>query len=346
MKTSSTTSLWSWALLACLWILSVTVTATEGDYLRPQPPHSRQLQSPSRIVNSKDFKTCQEAVFNHIASCTNNNFMFVTTLGDANTSFSTEFLYYYVRTIWLTFFSNRRMIFLRTKRHWQYDCPEQLGWFCYFTKHSYCPDTVTEVKDMDISHPRNSRDKWGVPGPKMIDRNQIADIYYHPSGQTIAFHMLLGVYKPMFNNLTMSYFNQTSLMTSQVGACSIQKDDWIQFHDIIGMMVKYAFQLNPHTLLKVNQINKVYASLWKTSSTRFASLCLRSQDEFAQHGNNNLQREDQLILFNSSLVVKHFLTSLQNHTVSNRGKQLSPIQDVYICKLALSLLFVVNCCIY
>ena len=92
---------------------------------------------------------CFTQVLRSSQACTNTDVLHVGTMGGGS-GLGSEFLAYYIKSLMSAVSLNKRMVYLKSGRKWEYDCPSKAGWACYFDIGSQCPDSIVDysaVKD-------------------------------------------------------------------------------------------------------------------------------------------------------------------------------------------------------
>jgi hypothetical protein len=46
----------------------------------------------------------------------------------------------------------RRLVYVTTKRNWEYDCPHKHGWGCYLDFKTKCSDGIVDSNQLDFSN--------------------------------------------------------------------------------------------------------------------------------------------------------------------------------------------------
>lgn len=119
---------------------------------------------------------CFEELLAKSQSCDNPALMYVSLEGGGS-GLGSEFNMYLVYALIDAVRKNKRMVYFNSRRHWEYDCAEKLGWGCYLT--FPCNNTYgVAVRDMDFSHERTSvhdRDEVKREYPFLFEK--VRDMY-------------------------------------------------------------------------------------------------------------------------------------------------------------------------
>lgn len=143
-----------------------------------------KLTASSGYQNTKSYRQCIETLFNLTQRCHNPYHAYTTTLSPPNSTFGHEFNHYLLRSLWHAFLANRRLKYLISKRDWDFDCHQKLGWACYLHFSPQCDMSMVEPKNMSLIYVRHSSRPLQQPGPHVADRNRIDAMYFHQTGTT------------------------------------------------------------------------------------------------------------------------------------------------------------------
>ena len=103
------------------------------------------------FLSAFDLVSCSECLTTSLQKsqdCSNKKFLYFMTEG-VSSGFGSEFNYYFVHALLRGICENRRIVFVRSKRDWPYDCPSKSGWACYLD--FPCPDSVIEFSAIEFS---------------------------------------------------------------------------------------------------------------------------------------------------------------------------------------------------
>lgn len=128
-------------MMALLWCLLILVWMELG-WTAPQLPTSNASQ-PTPL------SACLDTVLSLTQSCENDNKAYATLMGHTS-GFGSEFLAYLMNSLFTAMINNRRLVFLRSKRPWEYDCANKAAWGCYFTMGA-CEDNLVDPAGIDLS---------------------------------------------------------------------------------------------------------------------------------------------------------------------------------------------------
>lgn len=93
--------------------------------------------------------SCLDTVLSLSQSCENDNKAYATLMGHTS-GFGSEFLAYLMNSLFTAMINNRRLVFVRSKRPWEYDCANKAAWGCYFTM-APCEDNLVDPAGIDLS---------------------------------------------------------------------------------------------------------------------------------------------------------------------------------------------------
>lgn len=274
----------------------------------------------SATTTTTPFRQCFEALVNLTQRCDNHNFFYSTTMGFGQ-GFGSEFNMYFIKSMIRAVLSNRRYVYLDSKRPWEYNCAENSGWACYFSIPP-CTDGVARSKDLDFSV-RPSADKYESPGSVLFDREEMGDYIFRNNEFLNAMRKL---------SATKAY---KDLLPS--GVCSGLPDDTVFYaSDLGGPSAQRLFHFNNRTTIGVQGINARYEHL---SRKPYASMFMRLTDKQGE-----MPEEDWALISNTTFVAYRFLEVLHNHTVKH-GLKPGHLRDIYMGMFYQCLLFVYICLI-
>lgn len=262
-------------------------------------------------------RICLETIVNLTQSCSNKNYVYSTTMG-IGSGFASEFNFYLIKSMLFGVFSNRRLIYLISKRTWEYDCPEQLGWACYLS-FGTCPDRIVEPKDMDFSTLYSPHLRLKQSGPAYFDRPQISEMQYTPDYyMNVINAMKTSVYEEEFTALFKQQQQQSG--SNNTAICDIQTED-IHKNDLAGILSNVLFQFNNKTKQGIATINNRYSHL---HNRPYAGFLLRLTDKI-----DEVPEVDWPYLFNMNTVANRFLEVLHNYT-GTHPKTGNAIKDIFL----------------
>ena len=190
------------------------------------------------LVQFTAASSCFQALLNKTQSCDNHNILYVTTQG-VGSGLGSEFNYYFIYSLISAMVSERRMVFVISNRHWEYDCPHRHGWACYL--HFPCHDSVINASMIDLSNMKNGfHEKDQLPREPPVIRNKVAEAY----------HELFGA----------------------DSSCDIDKANPTIMTAIAG---RHLYHLNDHTL----QFTRSFNARYGLDNSKYLSLQLRLDDK-------------------------------------------------------------------
>lgn len=204
--------------------------------------------------NDEYSSDCLYAILEKTQSCENTNILYVTTMGQSS-GLGSEFNSYLVPSLLEAMFENRRMVYLKSKRPWEYDCPSKSGWACYLN--FLCALNGVDYKDIDLSNQGDVHNPFLFPGSSFLSN--------HPSTEL---HNKIPKLQQMFDAFKKE---KISLSASQ---CDINK---ITRTVLLSIAAKYLYKLNVDTKMAVRKINSRYAELHRSG---YYSLQFRMTDKF------------------------------------------------------------------
>jgi hypothetical protein len=162
---------------------------------------------------------------------------------------------------------------LISKRGWEYDCPQRLGWACYLS-FGHCPDRIAEPKDMVFSTIFSPFLKLKQSGPAYFDRPQINEMQYNPDLYVNVINAFTSsVYIDEFTALwKQQQLQDLSANTTSNRLCKTIEIQDIHRNDIAGIISNFLFQFNNQTTLGIAAINNRYSHL---HNRPYASVLLR-----------------------------------------------------------------------
>lgn len=118
---------------------------------------------------------CMLAILNKTQSCENKNILYVPTLG-VGSGLGSEFNFYLIYSLIHAMAYKQRLVFVKTGRRWEYDCPEINGWACYLD--FPCNDSVIKSNEINLSNEQNSLlDKDSISRDPRDVRNKLGEAY-------------------------------------------------------------------------------------------------------------------------------------------------------------------------
>ena len=175
---------------------------------------------------------CFVEALNRTQSCSNQNILYVTTMGGGS-GLGSEFNAYLVPSLLTAIANQRRMVYVRTKRKWEYDCSTESGWACYLN--FPCEEQGIEMTNVDLSQRYLKNDDSSLKFPNMTPiqlnaprNNQLYDVINSvslPDGRSCK-----GLVKPTTFSVTM----------------------------LTSMAARFLYQLNSQTKAAIRQLNTQY----------------------------------------------------------------------------------------
>lgn len=176
---------------------------------------------------------CIETALSVSQDCSNNRKIYFSIEG-RSVGFGSEFNYYLTHTILDAIFENRRLVNIRTGDMWPYDCPQRIGWSCFFQYQ--CTDSV-------IPHLFQLE----------FDKRNV----FHK--QNLSVHDIPSIQNLLGDSFSKFYLQKESCDTSVLNITAIT-----------SIIAKYAFNLNENTLKFVNEFNAFY----KLDNIKYISILL------------------------------------------------------------------------
>lgn len=200
---------------------------------------------------------CLKSMIDLTQSCTSHNHLYVTTMGQTS-GIGSEFNAYLMNSLKTALIQNRRMIYLASKRPWEYDCEEKLGWACYFS-FLPCPDGNVSYCQMDLNQ-RNVHNRIKEPGSAFqLPETTAANI---PETLIDAMRTLHKAYEM---NDTICQLDSISVNNLKRGVLG-------------GIIATRLFQLNDVSRTAIDTLNAPYKDLVQPGR-KFASFQLRLTDK-------------------------------------------------------------------
>jgi hypothetical protein len=163
-----------------------------------------------------------------------------------------EFNAFLIPSLLTAIASNRRMVYFRSKRKWEYDCPDKSGWACYLS--FPCVESGVSMEELDYSQRYLINDQFSL----RIDN--MTSMQLHPPR----------------NAATYKFIN--SFVHPDGKKCNVD-DKSLSVTILTGMAARYLFQLNSGTHAAVRKINSRYRMRSHSSSRGYFALQLRLTDK-------------------------------------------------------------------
>jgi hypothetical protein len=229
---------------------------------------------------------CFEEMLAKSQACSNPRLLYVSLEGGGS-GLGSEFNHYLIYALLDAVRKNKRMVYFASKRKWEYDCPEHLGWGCYFN--FPCNNTQgVPVPEMDFSDPSTSvhdRDEVKRDYPQLFE--QIRDTY-------------MSVKKP------------------EEPDCRVD----IKQTQLTSMAAKYLYKLNHQTKHFADRFNGHYGI---PQGAEYLSLQIRAQDkkyemsneiwEWITHMKNTFEAIKPYVYPHDPKGFKHVYVSTDNCTM-------------------------------
>lgn len=280
----------------------------------PQPVSpARRTQITSTTTDNinkskhKSLRICFEHLINLTQRCANPNMLYASTMGYGS-GLGSEFNAYLLKCVLYAVITNRRFVYLNTKRKWEYNCHEQSGWSCYFGFPS-CSDNIANISQINLSltPTNNTKHFYEQPGSTYIDREEIENFDF----QQESFHYFIRRLVEVYN---------TSLPPN---ICTFAEEQIFYPAEVAGPISKHLFHLNNKTSHAVKVINHKYEHIARKP---YIGMLMRLTDKSGE-----MPKEDWEMLSNMSFIADRLITAWHNHTIKfNLGTNV--LHDVYVGK--------------
>ena len=187
---------------------------------------------------------CFIEALNRTQSCSNKNILYVTTMGGGS-GLGSEFNAYFIPSLLTAISEQRRMVYVRSKRKWEYDCASESGWACYLT--FPCEENGIEMANVDLSQRYLRNDDSSLKFPNMTSVQ------------------LLSPRNPRLYEV----INSVSVKGSR--SCK-GKVDFTSFSVtmLTSMAARFIYQLNSQTKAAIRQLNSHYKSILQSRMSYLA----------------------------------------------------------------------------
>ena len=196
---------------------------------------------------------CFIEALNRTQSCSNKNIIYVTTMGGCS-GLGSEFNAYFVPSLLTAIMQQRRMVYVRSKRKWEYDCASESGWACYLT--FPCEENGIEMTSVDLSQRYIRHDINSLQFPNMTSVQLIS-----PRN-----HKLYEVIDSVSVNGSKSCKGKVDFSTFSVTM-------------LTSMAARFLYQLNSQTKAAIRQLNSQYKSTILQSRMPYLAVQLRMTDK-------------------------------------------------------------------
>ena len=190
-------------------------------------------------VDSSSYSFPQECfieALNKTQSCDNKNIIYTTLMSGGG--LGSEFNTYLVPSLLTAVAYNRRLVYVRPKENWGYDCSSHYGWACYFI-------FSCEENGIDMAS---------------VDHRQIFTVRKKKHFQNMTSVQLLSVR----NNDILKIYSVINLMSLDKGGeriCAGQVNtSSLSVTMLMSMAARFLYQFNSETKLAIQHINRQYDS--------------------------------------------------------------------------------------
>jgi hypothetical protein len=213
------------------------------------------------IADRDDFPKCFTSALQWTQSC-NNTSPFYTTIIEKNSELGLEFGNYLSKALLFAVLHNRRLIYLKSKLEWSYDCPDKNGWACYLQ----FPCSDSHIYKQDIDYSTLIRHGHGIMD--LVERHQAKNFGYLCSEllKTIKIYNSSGY----IENIDCNGIVCNKIMEGQYSAIT----------------VPYLYHLNDPTKEAVERLNLRYHSLGRNNGPDYVGLHIRRTYEKSEMVSN------------------------------------------------------------
>ena len=187
---------------------------------------------------------CFIEALNRTQSCSNKNLLYVTTMGGGS-GLGSEFNAYFMPSLLTAIAEERRMVYVRSKRKWEYDCASESGWACYLA--FPCEENGIEMANVDLSQRYLRNDDSSLKFPNMTSVQLLAPR----------------------NNKIYEIINSVSVKGSR--SCKGKVDSsTFSVTMLTSMAGRFLYQLNSQTKAAIRQLNSHYKSILQSRMSYLA----------------------------------------------------------------------------
>ena len=229
------------------------------------------LHDASVANEHNSFGACLHKVIRVTQACDNMNVQYTPLLGESS-GLGSEYQAYLHKSFLLAILTNRRMVFLKNDKKWEYDCAEKSGWGCYLT-FGNCPDSIASAGQIVLSDTIPAIQNPENPISSVLDR-QFLELY--PTTTSTFNEKFTVLYKAL----------QKLGKVDKEAVCDITQ---MSFSNISAITTKHLFVYNNETKAAILALNKKnYKTLFSDSNPsrrigqypgNYVSLQIRTQDK-------------------------------------------------------------------
>lgn len=190
---------------------------------------------------------CFWSILREFQSCKNNHFHYATIQGIPSQGFGSEFNYNLIFHLINAIMLKQRLIFVKPLEQWEYDCPGNKGWACYFK--FPCDDSVIHSNLINITNEKSSLSQREA---------EIRDF------DTIIIK-LQNIYKELHKNDKIKVLCDISKLTPT---------------SLTSIAANYLYQLNSRTIHFIKSFNSFYNNNFYLS--KYIALQIRSTDKISE----------------------------------------------------------------
>lgn len=245
---------------------------------------------------------CVESALKASQSCSNQNKLYVTLMGQSS-GFGSEFIAYLIPSLFTSLYENRRFVYFVSKRPWEYDCSEKKSWACYFTFQP-CNDSVALPADIDISHMRNVHEPLVQAGSDFLLHETLISYGKDKQGEVLkrSETILKANKQPATESCTSNF--KTSVLA--------------------GLLARYLYNLTPATKQAVQLINQRYGHLVQHNGAKYIAMQLRLTDKRYE-----TSESDWVKLSDMRFISERLMTIIDKYQQQQTTSK-EPIKHVYV----------------
>lgn len=214
------------------------------------------------------FLRCAESVLALTQSCNNDNKAYVTLIGNGGSGFGSEFLAFLTNSLVTSMTVNRRMVFVKSKRRFEYDCPAEAAWGCYF-KFSPCKDNLVDPSGIDLSKLRQIN---------RYPRDSGSDFIVHETLMNTVASNIPGILESFQRVIKEAYAEKYPSIQDVCPPTLNAKDFKISL--FAGLLAAKLYDIREETQQFIDATNEPFYSFFKQHGTPLSSLSYQNPQEF------------------------------------------------------------------
>lgn len=199
-------------------------------------------------INLSEEQKCFINALNHTQHCSNDKLLYVTTMGGGS-GLGSEFNAFLIPSLLTAIAYNMRMVYVRSGRKWEYDCPTSSGWACYLAFH--CEESGISLGEVNNVHHYLTHDDTSFKIGNM------SSIVMHNPGNRMLYETIEKLASP---GSECNVLNKLSLTI------------------ITSIAARFLYQLNPASKASTHQLNFNRYKLLQQGQ-HYLSLQLRMTDK-------------------------------------------------------------------